>query len=328
MSYGTQTWFTEQVRPVPEQTSHMTPPMPQFALLLPITQFPASEQHPAHIAGLQTHWPPMQCFIWPHCALVPHRHAPFAEQLSERIESQGGFRQVLPALPQLAGKDHVMHAPLEEQQPPGQDAALQMHAPPTQRLPMGQAGKLPQRQAPVTTSQESATNAAQAAQAAPAVPQVVIAGAVHTPLAAQQPFGHEAALQEQVPATQLVPATHAGLVPQRQPPASAQLSARAASHVTQAAPPPPQAAKEPVVHVDPEQQPEQFVGLQLLQTPPPQGPVPQSWHMAPPLPHEAAAVPGKQVVPEQHPVGHDVASQTHAPVKQRWPLAQAAAVPH
>jgi hypothetical protein len=50
-----------------------------------------------------------------------------------------------------------------------------------------------------------------------------------------------------------------------------QLSAREGSHVTQAAPPLPQAAADPVVQVEPEQQPlPQLVAVQSAQAPPEQ----------------------------------------------------------
>jgi hypothetical protein len=66
-----------------------------------------------------------------------------------------------------------------------------------------------------------------------------------------------------------VPAAHAGLAPQRQAPAGPQLSDRTASQVTQAAPLVPHAVTDGVAQVTPEQQPpEQFAGVQLLQTPP------------------------------------------------------------
>lgn len=82
-----------------------------------------------------------------------------------------------------------------------------------------------------------------------------------------------------------------------------------------------------VVQVEPEQQPLQLLGLQLLQTPPAQGPSPQFWQAPPPLPHIAAAVPGRQLAPEQQPDGHEAPSQTHTPAMQRDPSAQGAPVP-
>jgi hypothetical protein len=42
------------------------------------------------------------------------------------------------------------------------------------------------------------------------------------------------------------------------------------------------------------------------------------------VPHVESSVPGMQVVPEQQPFGHEVASHTQAPPTQRWPAVQAA----
>ena len=110
---------------------------------------------------------------------------------------------------------------------------------------------------------------------------------------------------------------------------AAQLSARVGSQATHAAPPGPQVAVDGVAQVEPEQQPPgQFVVLQSLQTPPAQIRPAQSWQAAPPAPHALLAVPVRQVVPEQQPLGHDVRSQTHAPLTQRWPVPHGAPVPH
>jgi hypothetical protein len=46
--------------------------------------------------------------------------------------------------------------------------------------------------------------------------------------------------------------------------------------------------------------------------------------LAPQLPSDGTA----QVLPLQQPVGHDVASQAHAPATQRWPLPHAGPLPH
>ncbi len=39
-------------------------------------------------------------------------------------------------------------------------------------------------------------------------------------------------------------------------------------------------------------------------------------------------MPVRQVVPEQQPLGHEVRSQTQAPLTQRWPVPHGAPVPH
>jgi len=100
------------------------------------------------------------------------------------------------------------------------------------------------------------------------------------------------------------------------------------SQVVHAAPVAPQAIVDGVVQVEPEQQPVQLVGLQLLHTPPAQGPLPQFWQAPPPLPHMAGSVPGRHDVPAQQPEGHEVPSHTQAPATQRAPSAQGAPVPH
>jgi hypothetical protein len=52
--------------------------------------------------------------------------------------------------------------------------------------------------------------------------------------------------------------------------------------------------------------------------------VPQAWHAAPPVPHALLAVPVWHVPPaSQQPFGQLVASHSHTPATQAWPLAQA-----
>jgi len=46
--------------------------------------------------------------------------------------------------------------------------------------------------------------------------------------------------------------------------------------------------------------------------------------LAPQLPTDGTV----QVLPAQHPFGHDVASQVHAPLTQRWPLPHTGPLPH
>ncbi len=104
----------------------------------------------------------------------------------------------------------------------------------------------------------------------PPVPQVAAVGSTHV-APAQQPFGQDRAPHAQTPAVQEVPAPQAELPPQRHSPEVEQLSAREESQVTQAAPPLPHAIVDPVVQVEPEQQPlEQLVAVQSPQAPPEQ----------------------------------------------------------
>ena len=138
------------------------------------------------------------------------------------------------------------------------------------------------------------------------------------------------ASQTQLPATHRFPVPHAGCVPQLQVPAAEQLSARAMSHDTQAAPFVPQATSEGMLQFGPEQHPSGHeVAVQLLQTPLAQAPFPpQSWQAAPPLPHAALSVPLRQMPSfEQHPVGQEVPSQTQAALTQRLPSGHIGPVP-
>lgn len=235
------------------------------------------------------------------------------EQLSAVAALQA--TQEPPPRPQLV-TDAALQTPLA-QQPLGQDCALQIQAPPMQTVPLPQGGPLPQVQAPATGSQPSLVAALQATQPRPPTPHAVATGTWQT-LPAQQPPGHDCALQTQAPPTQVVPAAQPGPAPHRHSPAAEQVSARAGSQVTQAAPPVPQAAVDGVAQEEPEQQPPgQFMGLQSLHTPPAQMRPPQLWQSAPTVPQAVLLVPVRQTLPEQHPLEQEVASQTHAPAAQR-----------
>ena len=165
-----------------------------------------------------------------------------------------------------------------EQQPAGQDRASQIQLPDAQRAPVAQAAAVPQRQVPVAPSHESAVVDEQAAQACPPIPHAPGEAEVQVFPFKQQPLGHDAASHTQLPATQLLPAPQAGLAPHWHAPDDPHMSARAGSQVTHAAPLPPQAIGPAGLQVGPEQQPAQFPELHALQTPPVQGPPPQSWH--------------------------------------------------
>ena len=55
------------------------------------------------------------------------------------------------------------------------------------------------------------------------------------------------------------------------------------------------------------------------------------WHgrqVTPPVPQDALLVPGRQLVPEQQPPGHERLSQTQLPDWQRLPAPQASPLPH
>jgi len=189
---------------------------------------------------------------------------------------------------------------------------------------------VPHMHVPEATSQVSALVAGHATQATPPIPHVAADRTWHAP-PEQQPFGHETASQMQLPPTQRLPVPHAGWVPQLQVPAAEQLSARAMSHDTQAAPFVPQATSDGMLQFGPEQHPSGHdVAVQLLQTPLAQAPFPpQSWHKAPPLPHAAESVPVRHTPSaEQQPVGQDVPSHTQAPLTQRLPSGHIGPLPH
>jgi len=53
----------------------------------------------------------------------------------------------------------------------------------------------------------------------------------------------------------------------------------------------------------------------------------QAWQTAPLVP-QLASDGGLQALPPQQPLGHEVASQVHAPATQRWPSPHGAPLPH
>ncbi len=146
---------------------------------------------------------------------------------------------------------------------------------------------------------------------------------------AQQPALHEAALHTHWPATHCWPGPHGAPMPHRQSPLPLQLSAVKVSHTAHFAPPNPQALVERALHVGPEQQPVVHVAAHPVHTPAVQlSPPGQLSQALPPLPHAPPVLPGSQSLPEQHPVAHEVPSQTQEPLRQRWPVTQAALLPH
>ena len=309
----------------PTQLTHVTPPEPHFPFDVPGLHTPLSQQPVGQDVASHTQAPFTQRLPVAHGSVTPHWQRPRDEQLLAVIGLHA--RQVPPRVPQAA-REAGLHTPLA-QQPVGQDCALHTQAPLTHLAPLPHAALVPQRQVPVIVLQPSATAGSQFTHAPPPTPQVVTDWATHWP-PEQQPFGHDCALHVQVPPTQLVPALQAGLAPQRHAPITEQLSAREGSHVTQAAPPDPQAAVEPaLVQVDPEQQPPwQLVALQSVHAPPRQSPLLQAWQAAPPVPQAVLSVPARQLCPEQQPFGHEVLSQTHVPFTQRFLRGHAAPVPH
>ena len=122
------------------------------------------------------------------------------------------------------------------QHPLGQEVESHVHWFSTHRWPAEHMPlPAPHSQAPVV-EQRSARAGSHAAQAVPAAPQLLKLRAVQA-APAQQPPGHEPALQSQTPALQNWPVAHAGT--QTEPPSFCPAS-------EPASPPPPTAAHRPL----------------------------------------------------------------------------------
>lgn len=261
----------------------------------------------------------------PQAAALPHLHVPPA-QLSA-LPAAHWVQAMLFEPHAVTVRAPASRQLLPEQQPPQPEPALQTHWPASasQERPGPQAGPLPQRHAPLV--QALAFAGAQAAHAAPPEPQLANEPASNTwqRLPLQQPLGHEAALQVQVPASQNWPVPHCGPLPQLQLPPK-QLFARTGLHATQADPAVPHAVTVPGARqFEPAQHPfEQVVGLQLA------GQVPllqfaQGTHASPPEPQAIVEVPGWQTpFASQQPLGQLTASQTQPLPVQCRPGPQAA----
>jgi hypothetical protein len=204
------------------------------------------------------------------------------------------------------------------EQQPLQEAESQVQLPFTQCCPAAQGPLLPHAHAPAVQRSERRP---QATQAPPLIPQVVTVAALQV-APEQQPAGQMAEVQ-----------------PLHTPP----VQVCGLGQVSQAAPPAPQADGEvPAWQLLLEQQPTgQDVASQThlpaeQRWPAAHAPVLPQWHVpspseqlserfgsqttqpAPKMPH--AFTEGEmQALPAQHPVGQELASQTHLPSKQRWP---------
>lgn len=341
-------------------------------------------QHPVgHEVASHTHTPPLHRCPLEQAGPPPQVHPPLA-QPSATCELQ--VVQPLPPLPHALTLA-VMHVePL--QHPPGHEVASQVHAPPTHAWPAAHCAPEPQAHEPLW--QESARIGSQATHAAPPAPQVAADGALHvvpvqqplvqvwahpahTPLThdppaqsvheapptpqavgdgvvqtlpLQHPFGHEAASHSQAPFTHAWPAAHAAPEPQAHEPFWQESAPM--PHPVHAAPPVPQEVTDRAWHTPPAQHPvghdvESQTHVPLAQRCPAAHPVPpphahepfthaldpcasHAMHEAPPVPH-AARLGALHVAPAQHPFGHEVASQTHVPPRQRCPAPHAAAPP-
>src|SRR5207244_1545148 len=129
---------------------------------------------------------------------------------------------------------------------------LHTHCPLAHAWPAAHAGFPPHLQLP--PEQLSAVEMSQATQAPPPVPHWASEATLQE-FPAQQPLGHDIALQVQAPFTHCWLAPQGAPLPQAHIPALLQLSELIALQALQAAPPVPQAFSDGTVHMPPEQQP-------------------------------------------------------------------------
>jgi hypothetical protein len=301
------------------QVEQPLPPVPQDVAPAVRQVVPLQQPLPHEVAS-HVHVPLTQCWPAAQGAPLPHAHPP-EEQESALIGSQA--TQATPPVPHVPA-DGELHV-LPVQQPVVHVEAQLPHTPPVQVSPVPHG-----------------------VQAAPPVPHAPVEGAVLQALLAQHPEAQEVASQTHAPPTQCWPAAHAAPLPHAQLPPLLHESARTASHATQAvpvAPAVPHCESDCAWHTPPTQQPSghdeesqtqplpvqccpaaQAAPVPHLQVPPVQESdscASQATHEAPPVPH--VPVPDVvQVVPLQHPVGQDIASQTHCPPRQRCPEPHAA----
>jgi hypothetical protein len=93
-------------------------------------------------------------------------------------------------------------------QHPAHDVSSQVHAASEQYCPLEHAAAPPQVHTPWSGSQPS-PDCPHGLHAWPFVPHAAILGVAHVPSAAQQPVGHDSAVQMQAPLEQTWPASHA-----------------------------------------------------------------------------------------------------------------------
>jgi hypothetical protein len=124
---------------VRSQVTQVPPPTPQLASDVGL-QTPLAQQPVGHVCALQTHVPPV------HAAPLPQEGFPWQVQVPV-VASQPSFffashgAHALPPMPQVAAEGALQTPP--EQQPVGQDCALQTQAPPTQTVPAPHVGFAP-----------------------------------------------------------------------------------------------------------------------------------------------------------------------------------------
>lgn len=333
----TQRWPVPQAGPAPQaqvpaavhasatvgsqdwQTLPLAPHRPKVGVA---RQVVPSQQPFEHEFGPQPQLPFTQRAPAEQAGPLPQVHPPLAEQPSAVVLSHS--TQTAPPVPQVVIAEGLHVAP--EQQPFAQVAAHPLHRPSAHDCPDGHASHAP-----------------------PPVPhEFTVSPGKHMPFW-QQPSGQDVPSQTQVLPTQRWPSAQAVPVPHRQAPVAEQLSERA-SHTAQLDPASPQVASERVSQAFPLQQPLGHEVASQMHSPPAQrwppthaGPEPHSqfpvepqrfalvesqpWQAVPPTP-QFARPDTLHSSPWQHPPGHDVASQRHAPFMHRCPLRQAGPPPH
>jgi hypothetical protein len=308
----------------PAHELQVPPPEPQYWLVLPPSHWLPLQHPPPHDVLSQTHAPVTQCCPVVHGEPVPQVHCPVVgEQLSDSAPHGAQLSPWRPHSGPVGGETHV--GPL--QHPFGQVCALQTHAPDWQTCPAPHAADVPHWHTP-EDEQLLDDDATQPTHVAPSVPQLLMVD-ISQVVPLQHPLGHEVELQTHEPPEQTCPLVHAAFAPHWQP-SEPQAFALVMSHAEQAAPLVPHVVKDDVSHAAPAQHPVgQFWGVHPVHTCDVQvwgeG---QPEQVEPCVPHAAVVVPAMQTFPLQHPLGHELALQTHTPPEQICPLTHAAAPPH
>jgi hypothetical protein len=310
---------TEQPSALASQTVQATPPVPQLDSER-IWQEPPEQQPEGHEVASHAQTPLTQCCPVAQGGPLPHWQVPLGQR-SARMAPQG--EQAWPAGAQALALQATQVGP--EQQPAAQlDESHPLHTPAAQ-VPGVQLWQVP-----------------------PPVPQAESSPPGRQVEPEQQPLQDNESHTQTLP-EHLWPGPQGAALPQRQAPPAEQVSAFCGSQETQVSPPTPQLDSERVWQVLFTQQPAAHEVAPHTQAPaeqrwpfsqagsPPQAQVPaaeqpsatagsQETHAAPSVPQLVADA-ARQLFPEQHPEGHEVASQTQAPPEQRWPGPHAAAPP-
>lgn len=304
------------------QVKHALPLFPHWVADGGVRHDAPAQQPDGHDAALHTHVPATQAWPGAQALPPPHRHWP-PLQLSLR---RPHATHAPPLEPQLAVEAPDWQTP-PEQQPDGHDVASQTQVPARHRWPALHAAPPPQRHWPPL--QVSDVVALQAMQAAPLVPQAEVEVPAWQTPPAQHPEGHDVELHPaQAPDVQVWPVTHIWHAPPPVPHALVEVPAwqevpaqQPEGHEVASQTQVPETHRWPALHTAPP--------VPQLQVPPRQRSAfaPHAVQALPALPHCAVLVLVTQVVPLQHPVGHEVASQRQMPPAQRWPAPHAGPAP-